>query len=139
MARSVMEPNDEEIRRELDQLSQLMFATVGLEGYLCPTLNQFQMMRSDRFPAGNTLLKAFGLPTNAAGWRTLVEAFGFTLPTPSEIQTIAQRQREAAQRRAARDDDTYPLLNGKRQESVTYVYLGEGRYLKKTRTIFELR
>lgn len=137
-----MTPSNEEIHRELATQSHLLYGDAGLGGALGPLKDQYDRHRPIGWPYSSSILRAFGLSRDSEGWKFLLWAFGFTPPTPSDVQTSSQRRKEAAptQRSIPIEDESYPGLVGSlTQENIRVTPLGDGWFRRTTISVYQLR
>lgn len=135
-------PNDDNLREELAALSAYVFDCIGLAGVLGPTLTQWDEHRDPELVSGRSLLRTFGLPDNASGWATMLDAYGFQAPTYRQC-IIAHHTRMAYSGTVSHDphpEDEFLTLHGSSvREEVTYAELEDGTTVKITRTYTSLR
>jgi hypothetical protein len=133
-------PSDATLRAVLHELSVELYACIGMGGEVGPSLYEYKQHRREDMPQGHTLLAAFGLSQCRAGWAQLLNAYGFLSPTLGESKQ-ASRRRHALRHSLPNPelDESYPELAGYWKEYVSYEYLGEGKVLRTTTRVFQVR
>jgi hypothetical protein len=135
-------PSDDSFRLELNSLSNFLYECIDMEGDLAPTRDEWDNLRNSKWAQSRYLLKVFGLPVNARGWRRLVEEYGYRHPTFSETMKAAYARIKEANPYPSyyQEDESYPeLLGTSVRQEVYHEDLGDGTKRVWTRTYTSLR
>ena len=86
-------PSDRQFRQEIARLSLLLYSPIGSQGEVAPTREAYDNFRDPKWSQSRSLLLVFGLPVNSVGWQRLVQAYGFSTITLSEVRSADHGRR----------------------------------------------
>lgn len=133
-------PSDEELRKELDTLSHLLYDCLERGGDIGPTIVEYDRLRNKQWARAYTLLNIFGLERSKEGWGWLLNCYGLLTPTLHDVHKASRHRRnQPSPFTPLREDDSYPELQGYWTEHVTITDLGNGTAIKTTTRVFHIR